>query len=147
MCCRVRREGALPVRDGVRYGVRDRMRELYRRPLSDAVSQTLTIINVSVYPAATRTDTIANTAVGPNTVACTPVYPLWQRKLEHVISNLEVWSASDLRTKIEDAEDEMLHHWKVLHESITPADKREAAQLRRGFSQLRQLRMSKSIAD
>jgi hypothetical protein len=114
---------------------------LEKKPLWDAVPHTLTIINVSVHPSGEGSESVHSQATAP----AAAVYPAWQRKLEHVMSNLEVWSNSELRARIEDTEEEMLRHWKFLHESGVLPDKRESSQLRRGLAQLRQLRIAKRI--
>ena len=113
--------------------------KLEKKPLWGTVPHTLTIINVSVHPSGEGSEAV------PSQATAAAVYPVWQRKLEHVMSNLEVWNNSELRSRIEDTEEEMLRHWKFLHESGVPIDRREAAQLRRGLSQLRQLRIAKRI--
>jgi len=79
------------------------------------------------------------------TAAAAPaLYPNWQRKLEHIFSNLEIWSTTELRARIDGAEEEIalrLNELRVAGE----LDRREVALLRRGIDQLRQLRIARRM--
>ncbi len=78
-------------------------------------------------------------------VATAPaLYQNWQRKLEHIFSNLEIWGGTELRARIEEAEEEIALRLNTLREA-GELDRREVAALRRGIDQLRQLRMARRM--
>jgi hypothetical protein len=81
---------------------------------------------------------------GTATATAPTLYQNWQRKLGHIFSNLEIWSASELRARIEEAEEEIAMRLNTLREA-GELDRREVAALRRGIDQLRQLRMARRM--
>lgn len=97
----------------------------------------------SIYAAVEEHGPVAH-HTGAATATAPALYQNWQRKLEHIFSNLEIWSATELRARIEDAEEAIALRLNGFREA-GQLDRREVAALRRGIDQLRQLRMARRI--